>query len=161
MKRKYNGALSGVCLFFIIVVIIVTVFYFHREDSGKYKFAHHYYIHDSGIAEYSSSSLVSFPIKGNYSDIVNEEIYYYSDNSLKKDKLSDISVSTKSFTVSDGAHNMNDFLGKPSSGILFAGSVLDFLTEKTVYIFAILIPGILCVLYELYAIVMSFIKEKK
>ena len=161
MKSKYRGTGSGLCIFFIAIAILVTIFYQHRDDLG-YKFNRHYYIHDSGIMEYSSSSLVSFPIKGDYSDLVGKDIYYYDDsNTLKKDKLVAISLADGKFTVSDGEHNTSKFLGIASSEILLVGSILDFFTQKTLYIFAILIPAILCACYVLYSFIMSFVDNKK
>ena len=149
MEHKYSGAWSGVCLVFIILAGIVTLFYYHRVDSNKYKFNSTYYVHDNGIGDYSQSSLVSFPIKGNYSDLVGKDVYYYDGNLLKKDNLIDISLSTKKFTVSNGEHDISNFLGKPSGGIPLVGSILAFLTGKTVFIYAVVIPGILCIIYEL------------
>ena len=161
MKRQYVGAWTVPCLIFIIFAVVVTIFYQHRVDTGRYKFGHTYYIHDKGIAEYSSSSLVSFPIKGNYDDLIDKEVYYYdSSDALKKDKLVSISLSTKKFSVDGGEYDTSKFLGVPSSGIPLAGSVLDFFGDKLVYICGALIPGILCILYELYAIFMSFRKDK-
>ena len=161
MKDKYKGSGTGFCIVFIILAIVVTVFYNHRDDLG-YKFSKHYYIHDSGIMEYSGSSIASFPIKGDYSNLINRDVYYY-DNSgtLKKDRLLSISLPDKKFIVSDGEHPTDKFLGQHTGGVPIVGSLLDFFTEKTLYIFAVLIPGLLCAAYICYGIVISFLPEKK
>ncbi len=161
-KRKGIIVGSGFALVFIIFAVIVTIFYNHRIEEGKYKFAHTLYVHDKGIAEYSDSAIVSFPIKGDYSDLINKEVYYYdASNSLKRDKLVSISLPNKVFVVNEGEFNTDKFLGKPSGGFNLFGSVLDFFTDKTVYIWGILIPGILCILYEIFAFVLSLLSEKK
>ena len=160
MKHKKVGAWSGFCIVFIILAIIITVFYFHRDERGDFKFSHTKYVHNAGISEYSNSSMVSFPIKGDYSNLVNKEVYYYESNNLRRGNLSSISLQSGKFMIDGTEHNTTDFLGQPSGGILILGSVLGFLTEKIDYICGILLPGILCLIYEGFAIYISLKEEK-
>ena len=76
--------------------------------------------------------MVSFPIKGDYSNLVNKEVYYYESNNLRRGNLSSISLQSGKFMIDGTEHNTTDFLGQPSGGILILGSVLGFLTEKIV-----------------------------
>ena len=162
MKRKNVGAGAGFCFFFIVIAVVVTIFYMHRDDLGGYSFTHTRLIHDRGIAEYDSSSIVAFPIKGDYSETIGKDVYYYDKSGeLKKDSLISVSLPDGQFVVSDGAHSMDKFLGVPDGGCTIFGSLLDFLTSEAVFIFLILIPGILCVLYEIYVFIMSFRQEKQ
>lgn len=160
MKDKYKGSWTGFCIVYIIIAIAVTVFYNHRDDLG-YKFSKHYYIHDSGIMEYSSSSIVSFPIKGDYSNLINRDVYYY-DNSgaLKKDRLISISLPDKKFNVSDGEHPTDKFLGQPTGGVPIVGLLLDFFSQKYLYVLVILIPGILCGVYLIYETAKGYMPDK-
>ena len=162
MKRKDIGVGAGFCFLFIVIAIVVTIFYMHRDDLGGYSFTHTRYIHDRGIAEFDSSAIVSFPIKGDYNDNIGKVVYYYDKSGeLKKDNLISISLADGKFVVSDGEHSTSKFLGIPEGGVAILGSLIDFLTSETVYIFLVLIPGILCVLYEIYVFIMSFRKENQ
>ena len=160
MNKKRVGSLSIICFVFIILAIVISLFYFHREEDGKYKFSRTYYIHDKGIGDYSSSALVSFPIKGDYTNLIGQDVYYYDNNNLMKGNLVSISPQDKRFVIGDSEYNIDNFLGAPSNGYPVFGSVLDFVTDKTVYICGILIPGILCILYEIYAFIIGFKEEK-
>ena len=161
MKDKYKGTGSGLCIFVVALVIAVTIFYKHRDDIG-YKFTHYYYVHDSGIIEYSSSSLSAFPISGDYSNLIDRDVYYYDEsNTLKRDRLISISLPAGKFVVSDGEHDTKKFLGQPTGGVPMVGSLLDFLTDNTFYVIMVLLPGGLCVVYVLYSFIMSFVDDKK
>ena len=119
------------------------------------------FVHDRGIAEYSSSTLVGFPVKGNYDDLIDKEVYFYDNKDLKKGKLSSISLNRGNFKIGDEEFDIKGFLGRPSGGIPVLGSVLEFLTIKVVYICGILIPAILCLAYIVYNSIASAMEDKK
>jgi len=159
MKYRKVGGYVGVCIFYLIITGIVALFYTHKTDLGEYKFNNYRFLIGNEISEYSSSSLVAFPIKGDYSDLVNQDVYYYDNNALVKGKLTYISLSEGRFKIDDIEHNRTDFLGRPSFGIVAFGSIMNFLTIKDVFISMLVLAG-LCVLYLLYVIINSFSKKK-
>ena len=162
MKNKYRGNGLPFCIVFLAFAIAISLFYQHREELGKYKFAHHYYIHNEGIMEYSSSAIVSFPIKGDYSDLVGKTVYFYDNNkSLNKGELVSISLSDKKFVIGDTEYDTSNFLGEASGGVGVLGSVIDFLTTKSVYLWGIIVPSILCILYGVYVVIIRMKEDKK
>ena len=159
--KQYKGSYTGFCIFYIIFAVIVTIFYTHMIGDGAYKFGNTRYIHDRGIREYPQSALVTFPIRGDYKDLVNKEVYYYENKTLKNGILNRISLTDGKFTVNDVEYKTEDFLGAPTGGIAVVGSILDFLTMKTIYICLVFIPGILSIAYVVYNFFTSFKTDKK
>ena len=160
--KKYRGGYTGICIAWIVIAILVTFFYTNRSSDGIYQFGGSKFVHNRGIAEYGSSALVVFPVKGNYDDLLNKPIYYFDNKTLKSGYLTEISPSRGNFKIGDEEFDMKGFLGQPSNGFNLLGDILEFLTMKEVYICAIMIPAVLCVGYIVYNSVADlFIKKKK
>ena len=159
MKSKL---ITVVGLIYVVLAIFVTKFLLDRNDFGVYELGDSYYMYNSSIVEFNKTSLVHFEKKGDYGNLVGEEVYYFNnDKILKKDELLSFSKDDKSFTVQSGEYGLENFLGKPDRGYFLLGSLLGFFTTKAVYLCLIIIPVFILLVYEVYLLFVYIKKDKK
>lgn len=157
-----NKLITIIGVVYVILAIFVTNFLLNRNDFGVFETKDNYYAFNSAITECGKTSLVRFSKVKNYSNLLNEEVYYFTDNDiLKKDIVMSYSAEDETFAVQNGSYSINNLLGKPDKKYILVGALLCFLTTRFVYLVLIIIPVFILLVYEVYLLFVYLKKGKK
>lgn len=150
--------LFGVVLFFYaIIAIFVTICMLSFNEYHILETSNNYYVVNKGMTEeFENGSIVKFSKTDKCEDLKEgEEVYYIvSANTLLKGNVGPRTENMDSDALTISEHNIkcNQMLGKTNEYKVYSswGNIIDFLTNRYIYLFVILLPTIALCVYEVY-----------
>ena len=160
MKKTVSIIWNIIQVLIILYVVVLTILMFSRNSYGFIQIGSNtlYSVGDNSISNAHKGDLLIF--KNSSSIKVGDSIYYYSIDSQKyivsKDKVNDIQNSGKTvlYSLDSNIKVLNDkIVGKSYVRIPVLGKLFNALQSKAGFLFFVLLPILIVVIYHVYRFV--------
>ncbi len=155
---------------FILVALSLTVYLFNLNNYsvsqiGKYSFL----IIDEKIAEHEKGDLVIVERNPNSEIEVGDEIFFYNTSSEeeivsygKVNKAEEITETEATYTLNNNHSISSQYvIGKNDTAIAMSnmGSVVSFMSSRWGFLFLIIFPVLMLLVYQIYLLIKELKKE--
>ncbi len=160
MKKRI---IEIILLLFILFEFLATYCLLSFDNYNMIETKNHYYIKYNGDEYFANGSLIKFN-KINDCTAIDEgkEVYYVlsPDVVLKGDVMKrDENMDLDAMIVSGNYIKCNKMLGNEYKEYKNIGKIINFVTNRNIYFFLILLPTMCLLIYEIFLIKKNFTKE--
>ena len=171
MKKWMKIVIGVIIAIYLVMVVFTTAFLLNKNDYGVSKFLNRYLVivDEKTLEDYKQNSLLLIKEKDVNDIEVGEKVFFYDTYSVdKKIKYTEVTRKEKinenetTFTMKDNSPVSGQYvLGtqKSTTELHILGQVLNVVQSRWGFLFIVVFPLFLALIYEIYAIYKEFKKK--
>ncbi len=168
--KKITNILSYILLFiYVLIVLFVIVFVLNENEYGISQFKNYSYVYINNINKSDNYEMGDLVIvkKVKFESIKeNQELFIYKSSDknvvyVKPFNVKEIDNENKTITLKnvDGVYKDSLILGKRVDKYKKIGQIIEFLTNKNIFLLLIIMPCLFLVVYLFYSIINNLKNE--